>query len=139
MVVLLDTGFILAVRNKDDMNHETAKRLMGDCLSGKFGQILVLNLVFNETATLTLMRTHNIQLIKDIGRYILDSPRIKMIHLSEIEFLETWELFLKYFDQELSFTDCSLITLSTLFEQEALIATFDSQFKGLAPLLTENT
>lgn len=135
MVVLLDTGFILATRNKDDINHEKAKQLMKECLSGKFGQILVPNLVFTETATLTLMRTHNIRLIIDIGRFILDSPRIKMIHLSETEFFEAWELFLKYLDQELSFTDCSLIALSKLFEKDAYVATFDAQFKGLVPLI----
>jgi predicted nucleic acid-binding protein len=135
MVVLLDTGFILAARNQDDVNHLVAVQLMRECLAGKYGQILVNNLVFNEIATLTLVRTHDIRLIKDIGRFILGSPRIKMVHMSEPDFLVAWELFLKYFEHNLSFVDCSLLALTRLFEPEAYIATFDSQFKGLVALL----
>ena len=98
MVVFLDTGFILAVRNADDVNHPKAKEMMKNCLSGRFGQIIVSNFIFDETVTLTLVRTQNKSLVEDIGKFMLDSPRIKLIHVSETEFLATWEFFLKYFN-----------------------------------------
>ena len=130
MVVFLDTGFILAIRNSDDINHIKATKIMKECLSGKFGRIIVSNFVFDETVTLTLVRTHNKNLVKDIGDYILNSPRINLLHLSETEFLATWELFLRYFENGLSFTDCSLLVMAKLFESNVYIATFDGHFKG---------
>ena len=135
MVVFLDTSFILAVRNSDDNNHTKATRIMKDCLSGKFGRIIVSNFVFDETVTLTLVRTHNKDLVKDIGNYIFNSSRIHLLHLSETEFLATWELFLKYFEKGLSFTDCSILVMAKLFESNVFIATFDSHFKGLISVI----
>ena len=135
MVVLLDTGFILAVRNADDVNHPKAKELMKNCLSGRFGQIIVSNFIFDETVTLTLVRTQNKSLVEDIGKFVLESPRIMLVHVSETEFLATWEFFLKYFDKGLSFTDCSLLVMAKLFEGNVFIATFDSHFNGLIPLI----
>ncbi len=131
MVVFLDTGFILAVRNEDDLNHIRAKGLMKECLSGKYGQIIVSDFIFDETVTLTLIRTRNKTLVEDIGKFILDSSRILLIHLSETEFLATWEYFLKYFERGLSFTDCSLLVMAKLFEGNVYIATFDRHFNGL--------
>lgn len=135
MVVFLDTGFILAIRNYDDINHTKATEIMRECLSDKYGRIIVSDFVFDETVTLTLVRTHNKSLVKDIGNYILNSPRIILLHLSETEFLATWELFLKYFENGLSFTDCSLLVMGKLFESNVYIATFDRHFKGLLPLI----
>ena len=135
MVVFLDTGFILAVRNSDDVNHIKAIEIMRDCLSGKYGRIIVSNFVFDETVTLTLVRTHNKNLVIDIGNYILNSPRIILLHLSETEFLATWELFLKYFEKGLSFTDCSLLVMGKLFESNVYLATFDGHFMGLLSVI----
>lgn len=135
MVVFLDTGFILAIRNSDDNNHVKATEIMKECLSGKFGRIIVSNFIFDETVTLTLVRTHNKNLVEDIGNYILNSSRINILHLSETEFLATWELFIKYFEKGLSFTDCSTLVMAKLFESNVYIATFDSHFKGLLPVI----
>ena len=135
MVIFLDTGFILAIRNQDDINHSKAIKIMKECLSGNFGKIIVSNFVFDETATLTLVRTHDKNLVKDIGDFILNSPRIHLLHLNETEFIATWELFLKYFEKGLSFTDCSLLVMAKLFESNVYIATFDKHFKGLLSVI----
>ena len=135
MVIFLDTGFILAIRNSDDNNHMKAAELMKECLAGKFGRIIVSDFVFDETVTLTLVRTYNKTLVKDIGDFIFNSPRINLLHLSETEFLATWELFLKYFEKGLSFTDCSILVMAKLFESNVYIATFDNHFKGLLPII----
>ncbi len=135
MVVFLDTGFILAIRNSDDQNHTKATEIMRECLSGKYGRIIVSNFVFDETATLTLVRTHNKDLVKDIGDFILNSQRIYLLHLSETEFLATWELFLKYFENGLSFTDCSLLVMAKLFASNVYLATFDRHFKGFLTVI----
>jgi len=135
LVIFLDTGFILAIRNSDDNNHTKATEIMKECLSGKFGRIIVSSFVFDETVTLTLVRTHNKNLVKDIGNYIFNSPRINLLHLSETEFLATWELFLRHFEKGLSFTDCSILVMAKLFESNVYLATFDSHFKGLLPII----
>jgi len=135
VVVFLDTGFILAIRNSDDINHVKAVEIMKKCLSGKFGRIIVSNFVFDETVTLTLVRTRNKNLVKDIGDYIFNSTRIHLLHLSETEFLATWDIFLKFFDKGLSFTDCSILVMAKLVESNVYIATFDNHFQGLLPVI----
>ena len=101
----------------------------------KIGRIIVLNFVFDETVTLTLVRTHNKNLVKDIGNYILNSARIKLLHLSETEFLPTWEIFLKYFEKGLSFINCSILVMAKLFESNIYITTLSSHFKGLIQVI----
>ena len=59
MVVTLDTGFILALRNEDDTYYEQTVSVMEEILKGKFGQIIVTDYVFDEVATLAMIRTKN--------------------------------------------------------------------------------
>jgi len=89
----------------------------------------------DETVTLTMVRTQNRGLVEDRGNFIFESPRIKLIHLSETESLATWEFFLKYFEKGLSCTDCSLLVMTKLFEDNVYTATFDKHFKGIIPVI----
>ncbi len=82
-----------------------------------------------------MVRTQNRGLVEDRGNYIFESHRIKLIHLSETEFLATWEYFLKYFEKGYSFTNCLLVVITKLFEDNIYIATFDKRFKGLIPVI----
>ncbi len=56
MAVFLDTGFLLAVKNKDDKNFQTAQSWMKRFLKNEFGVIYTSTLVFNELVTLALVR-----------------------------------------------------------------------------------
>jgi len=136
MVVFLDTSFILAVRNKDDTNHARADVLMKLLLEGKHGRIVVLDHVFDETVTLALVRTRNKGIIADIGEFILSSPRIKLLFIGKDLFNVSWQNFLQYFDQGLSFTDSALLTIEKAMRGKAIVATFDRTLANLVRSLS---
>jgi len=46
MAVFLDTGFLLAVKNKDDKNFQIAQSWMRRFLKNEFGEIFTSTLVF---------------------------------------------------------------------------------------------
>ena len=131
MVVILDTGFIVALRNKDDDFHSQAVEMMKTVLKGVYGSIIVNDYVFNESMTLTMVRTGKLSLVKDIGKYIIKSERISLVNIDQDLFSLTWELFLKYFDHKLSFTDCSILALSTLYESPCFVATYEKPLMNL--------
>lgn len=130
MAVFLDTGFILAIKNKDDKNFTSAQEWMRRFLKNEFGRIYTSTFVFNELVTLALIRIKRADFAKNIGEYILSSPRITLINFTEDDFKKTWTLFQKYLEKNLSFTDCSIIVQCERLDCHFL-ATFDGHFKGL--------
>jgi len=132
MVVFLDTGFILAVKNRDDKNFEIAQSLMRRFLKNEFGEIITSTLVFNELVTLALVRIKRPDFAIEIGNYILKSRKIKLLSLTDDDFKNSWEIFQKYKEKRLSFTDSSILTHCKRLNCNFL-ATFDKHFKGLIP------
>ena len=130
MGVFLDTGFILAFKNADDTNHDIAQNWMMRFLKNEFGEIYTSTYVFDELVTLALVRLRNEEFAKNIGDYLLNSIRIQIIILDQKDFLNSWDLFQKYIKKGLSFTDCTILSLSTRLKCN-LVATFDKHFKGL--------
>jgi len=130
MAVFLDTGFILALKNKDDKNFSIAQSWMRRFLKNEFGKIYTSMFVFNELVTSALVRIRRVDFAKNIGEYILNSPRINLVGFTDDDFAKAWGFFQKYIEKRLSFTDCSI-----LIQCERLnchfIATFDKHFKGL--------
>jgi len=128
--VFLDTGFILALKNKDDKNFTIAQTWMKRFLKNEFGKIYTSTFVFNELVTLALIRIKRADFAKNLGNYLLNSPRITLIGLLNEDFNKSWEYFQKYFEKRLSFTDCSILVHCERVDCNFL-ATFDSHFKGL--------
>lgn len=72
-----------------------------------------------------------------MGRILLSSTRVEMVHISSEDFDRGWEMFLKYQDKGFSFTDClSFLVMEEKGLKEAL--TFDEHFRqkgfGVMPL-----
>jgi len=132
MAVFLDTGFLLAVKNKDDKNFQTAQSWMRRFLKNEFGEIYTSTLVFNELVTLALIRIKLPDFATNLGNYILKSKRIKLISLTDADFKNSWEIFQKYKNKRLSFTDSTILTHCKRLNCNFL-ATFDNHFKGLIP------
>lgn len=130
MVVFLDTGFLLAVKNKDDKNFEIAQSWMRRFLKNEFGGIITSTLVFNELVTLALVRIKRPDFAINLGNFLLKSRKIKVISLTDEDFKNSWEIFQRYKDKRLSFTDCAILTHCTRLNCNFL-ATFDKHFKGL--------
>jgi predicted nucleic acid-binding protein len=130
MAVFLDTGFLLAVKNRDDNNFQMAQSWMRRFLKNEFGEIFTSTLVFTELVTLALVRLKYPDFALNIGNYILLSRKIKLVSLTDEDFKKSWELFQKYKEKRLSFTD-SAILIQCKRLNCSFLATFDKHFTGL--------
>ncbi len=130
VTVFLDTGFILAVKNRDDKHHKSAQSWMQRFLKNEFGQVLTSHYVFDELVTLALVRLEREDLAKNAGDYLLKSPRISLINVSCDDFNRACDLFQQYMQQGLSFTDCSILAQCERLHCN-FVATFKAHFKGL--------
>jgi len=86
--------------------------------------------VVDEAVTTALARTRRLDIAKKTGSYIMDSPRILKLHVSEEEFNRAWKKF-QELRKPLSFTDTTTLTLMEEHGVEKIMS-FDSDFDGLA-------
>jgi len=112
LAVILDTGPIVAAINADDQKHEEAVRLMKQLLKGLYGAVVVTDYVFDEAVTLALIRTGRLDLASDVESFLLDTPRIRLIHITPQDFISAWSIFTKKRRRPLSFTDCTTIAIA---------------------------
>jgi len=66
-----------------DKNHSRGKELMARALAGEFGVVYTSDYVVDEAITTALARTRRLELAIDIGEFILASPRIVKLRVSE--------------------------------------------------------
>ena len=111
MAVFVDTGIFVALHNADDEFHSKSKDLVKQALKGDFGRIFTSDYVIDEAVTTALVRTKRHDLAVDLGRHIIDSPRITKLWIGEDSFNQAWEKFKVFKDKALSFTDCTSIAL----------------------------
>jgi predicted nucleic acid-binding protein len=132
MAVFIDTGIFVALRNADDDFHARSKELMKRALNCDFGRIYTSDYVIDEAVTTALVRTRKHEFAIDLGKYIIESPRIMKIWVGQDVFEKAWEKFRLFKDKPLSFTDCTSIAL---IEKSRIkqIMSFDSGFDGLVP------
>ena len=136
MVVFLDTGFILALRNKDDVNYPIAKNIYkNQILQGQYGKIIVTDYVYDEIMTLIVVRIKSSKFAKKTSKFVLNTPRITFLFITEEIFKESCVVFIKYFEQELSFTDCTFLAFRKKFPKNFHLATFDENLAKLTPTI----
>lgn len=130
MAVFIDTGVFVALRNADDEFHTRSKELIEQALKGKFGRIFTSDYVIDEAVTTALVRTRRHDLAVDIGKYIIESPRITKLWTIKENFDMAWQKFKTFKDKPLSFSDCVSLVL---MEKNRIkqIMSFDSGFDGL--------
>jgi predicted nucleic acid-binding protein len=136
MSLFLDTGVLVATANPRDANHRTASRLLRTAGTGRFGDILTSDYIFDESVTLAFARTRRADLAIRVGELILgtgDSGRVMgMAFVSPRALLRAWARFQRLAPRGLSFTDCtSLEVIESMGIDE--IASFDRDFDGLVP------
>jgi predicted nucleic acid-binding protein len=123
MAVLIDTSFFIAYINNRDKNHEGSRKLAAEIFSGKYGQFIITDHIFDETITTCLHRLKNKSKIEQLGYHILNSE-IKLLQINEELFMESWDMFKKY---HYSFTDCTSAALSKKLKINH-IAAYDHHF-----------
>jgi predicted nucleic acid-binding protein len=118
--VLLDTGPLVALLSRDDVNHARARRLFADCLP----PLRTCEAVIAEACFL-MRRVHAAgpAEVVSLGRRGLYTVAISIgDHWARIE-----SLLRKYSDRPISLADASLIRGAEV-HQEARILTFDADF-----------
>ncbi len=130
MAVFIDTNIFVALRNADDELHIRSKELMRRALKGEYGRIYTSDYVLDEAVTTALIRTKRHDLALDLGRYIIESPRITRLWVSEDSFNMAWEKFKAFADRPMSFTDCASLALMEKNRIKQMMS-FDSGFDGV--------
>ena len=130
LAVFIDTGVFVALRNADDELHIRSKQLIKKALKGEFGRVYTSDYVIDEAVTTALVRTRRHDLAVDIGKYIIESPRITKLWTAEDAFDVSWQKFRTFKDKPLSFTDCASLALMEKNHIKQIMS-FDSGFDGL--------
>lgn len=136
MTVLLDSGVVLAFLNADDVRHSEALELISRIGQREFGQPIVTDHVIDELFVLVRVRTRSAALEESLRRFLpLPTPALqglKSVSLGTTVLEPAWEVFRKFRDQHLSFTDASLVVTMKVLGGDCL-ATFDGRLARLVP------
>jgi len=132
-VIVLDSSFLIAFHNERDSQHEAARSLMRNFLSGRWGKGLLPEYVFLEVVTVLLVRRGLATAVRT-GRLLLEAQELEFVPCSDV-FLETVQLFRSQKNTSLSFADAA-ITVIARTRADGQVLTFDAGFrkmKGLRP------
>ena len=127
-MILLDTSFLIAYEVDTDINHENAVPLMERVVKNEFGMALISDYIFDETVTVALNKTKDLNKAVLIGTTLRNSSITSKIN--DIDFEETWEIFKAQKNTKLSFTDCTSLAVMKRMNIRN-IATFDQDFKKI--------
>ena len=135
MSVFVDTGVFYAHHDVDASRHDSALQALNLLLqSTEYGQVVTSDYVYDEVVTLTQRRTGDPEPARTIGRRIrgVDPfPSVyKMAFLDSATFDRAVELFERFDDQSLSFTDATIIAVCERNDIDRTLS-FDSDFDGL--------
>lgn len=134
MSVLVDSGVFYAHADADASRHDAATRAFDAAIDGELGQPYTSDYVYDETVTLTLTRTGSFERAKRVGRRIrgIDPfPSLVVLeHVTPPAFERAVDVFERYDDQGLSFTDATTVALVRETDLDAVLS-FDDDFDGL--------
>jgi len=124
-MIFLDSSFLIAYKIENDSHHAEAKKIMSEIVSGNHGRVFISDYIFDETITVVFARSRKLSEASDLGEKIEKS--IKMLKIDEKNFNDAWEIFKNQKNTNLSFTDCSSISIMKNNDIKN-IATFDKAF-----------
>jgi predicted nucleic acid-binding protein len=126
MKIFVDTSAWLALHDKNDQYHNKAVAKSLEIKKQRL-ELITSEYIFDESTTLIRYRiSHSAAVL--FGDSLINSSIVSIIDITEDVRLKAWEIFKKYDDKELSFTDCtSFILMKELKLHRAF--TFDEHFK----------
>lgn len=128
MKIFVDTGAWIALADKNDQYHSSAKNLYNSIQKRNI-PLIIIDYIFDEAVTwLHYKIGHTVAC--EWGNKILNSRMVDIIKVSDEHINIAWELFEKYHDQKFSFTDCISFTVMKLLETNTVFA-YDSHFSTI--------
>jgi uncharacterized protein len=107
--VFIDTGAWVALVDAADQNHSAALAKFEE-LSSSGCSLLTSDYVFDEAITLVRLRVSHAAAVV-FGNSLLDSSVASVLEVDRNIRQTAWEIFKKYQDKDLSFTDCTSFSL----------------------------
>lgn len=128
MKLFVDTSAWLALNDKNDQYHDKAV-VKGSAIKRQKIELITSEYILDESITLIRYRiSHQAAII--FGDSLLRSRIVRIEDITNEDRFKAWEIFKKYDDKELSFTDCtSFVLMKNLRLQKAF--TFDEHFKQM--------
>lgn len=134
MSIFVDTDVFYAHHDTDAPRHHDAVAAIDELLEGTYGKPYTSDYVLDETVTLTRVRTGSFDAADTVASRILGDGRFpkvfELLNLGPDDVHEAIETFRKYDDQNLSFTDASIVTVIESRDIEAVLS-FDEHFDGV--------
>ncbi len=124
----MDSSAWLALDYKNDQHHKKAVAKSSEIKKRKIGMITS-EYVIDETLTLIRHRTsHHAAVV--FGEAVFNSNIVRVEEVKEDDRRKAWDIFKKYHDKKLSFTDC---TSFALMQRMRLLKafTFDKHFRQM--------
>lgn len=134
MSLFVDTGVYYALQNQRANRHAAAETALDAVSGGRFGSAFTSDYVFDEAVTLVRSRTGRYDEAMSVADRILGRngfPQVlDLLHVDEGVFDRAVEVFDRYDDQPLSFTDATTVALVERRGIDAVLS-FDDDFDGL--------
>jgi predicted nucleic acid-binding protein len=124
-VIVVDSSFLIAFHNHRDSQHSTARVMMSEFLTGKWGRGLLLEYVFLEPVTVMLNR-RGFDMAARVGELLLESEQLEFLPCSDF-FTETVNEFNQQKNTKLSFADAA-ICVAARSKAAGRLLTFDAEF-----------
>ncbi len=105
MRVFADTGAWCALYDRSDVHHARASAFLQEIKRRK-ARLITSDYVLDETLTLLRFRAGHREAV-EFGRWVLQSPLVKLINVDEKMWQAAWDLFVRYDAKYFSFTDCT--------------------------------
>ncbi|QGA82033.1 type II toxin-antitoxin system VapC family toxin [Halomicrobium sp. LC1Hm] len=141
MTVFVDTGVVYAEQDHSASRHDVAAAALEAVQDGAFGQPYVSDYVYDEAVMLTLQRSGDHERAVHVGKRIRGDgypSEFSMLDVESPQFDEAVEIFERYDDQRLSFTDATTVALVRSHDIDHVLA-FDDDFDGLVDRLAPAT
>ena len=138
MTIFVDSGVLFALHVADSPRQAPARAAFERVLSGEFGQPITSDYVVDEGATLVRSRTGDV----DVAMGLVDRVRgcgsypdvFTLTHIDPDDFRRAIDVFDRFADQPLSFTDATTIALVGGSDLDQVLA-FDDDFDGIVDRL----
>ncbi len=125
MKLFVDTAAWLALNDKTDQHHKEALIKVSKIKESRV-ELVTSEYIFDEAITLIRYRVSHYSAVI-FGESMLNSSIVKVLDVANKDRLKAWELFQKYKDKELSFTDCTSFVLMNDLKLHKVF-TFDAHF-----------
>ena len=134
MTILVDTGVLYADHDTDATRHAVARDALETVYDGELGLPYVSDFIYDEAVTLTLTRGRSHDAATRLGdrlRGIDPHPSVyELLRVSAAVFADAVEVFERFDDQQLSFTDATTVSLVERHDIDAVLS-FDDDFDGI--------